>query len=253
MPSQARYHPITALLLMISVPASVFVMQQLWFLLLGSMTNSAIYLSPNTNTLTIMSLILTAVCLVWLILIWQYLRFKHKYSIKHRQNQMYALHTLQDYLAFHPMRLSTFLYLLGVLLVSIFLSSYLIAIFYHRFQIIPSEDAGRFIDSQTPMWLFALLVLICAPIYEELICRGLFWRLGQDLFGFLGSQTGIIIATSLLSSIIFVLLHFQYDYPKLLALLVVSLVLCYARQCTHSLFAPMILHSINNSLVLLLG
>ena len=70
---------------------------------------------------------------------------------------------------------------LAVLLVGIILSSGFVAILSDWLKPMPSIDVKSLVDDSTPMWLFALLVLICAPIYEELICRGLFWRLGEDI------------------------------------------------------------------------
>ena len=68
---------IIALFLMIAMIASMFVLQYTWLLLLSGIND---LLNPSfiaKNTLIIMSLILTAVSLVWIIVIWQYLRIKN--------------------------------------------------------------------------------------------------------------------------------------------------------------------------------
>ncbi|WP_114800433.1 CPBP family intramembrane glutamic endopeptidase [Moraxella canis] len=243
-----RYTPITAIFLIVAVVGSIFVFQNGWYFLLKMIADSSVASFTADNTLTIMSLVLTAVSLAWLILIWQYLRIRQLTN-----DQTQAVKLWRHYFGFEPMRLRSFLGALAVLLVSIALSSWVVVQLSDWLKPAPSMDAAQLVDQSTPMWLFALLVLICAPVYEELICRGLFWRLGEDMFSpFFTHPQSIQIAISLLSSGIFAILHFQYNYIDLIIMVAISLALCYARIRTQSVFAPMLLHSVNNSLVLLL-
>ena len=124
-----------------------------------------------------MSLILTAVSLVWIIVIWQYLRIK---TMGHTTKTTILI--WQCYFGFHAMNSKAFLKLWRFYwLVSSYQIGF-VAILSDWLKPMPSIDVKSLVDDSTPMWLFALLVLICAPIYEELICRGLFWRLGEDIF-----------------------------------------------------------------------
>lgn len=243
-----KYPAIIALCLMIAMIASMFVLQYGWLLLLSGINDLLNTSFIAKNTLTIMSLILTAVSLVWIIVIWQYLRIK---TMGHTTKTTILI--WQCYFGFYAMNSKAFFKALAILLVGIILSSGFVAILSDWLKPMPSIDVKSLVDDSTPMWLFALLVLICAPIYEELICRGLFWRLGEDIFSpFFTHQRHTNIAVSLLSSGIFSFLHFQYNYIDLVMMATLSLILCYARLSTQSIFAPMLLHSINNSLVLLL-
>lgn len=97
----------------------------------------------------------------------------------------------------------------------------------------------------TPIWLLWLSVCIIVPIYEELIFRGVLWRLCLHIFGGFRHCT---IITSVLISLLFAVLHSQYQPIEQLLLFAISLVLCYARWQSGSLVLPILLHIINNVL-----
>lgn len=243
-----RYRPMTAAALMVMVVATMFALQNGWLIILRAIANATPYHQVTDNTLLVMSVVLTAVCLVWLMVFWQYFRMQ-----KYANDAKTARQLWQQYLALMPMDGRKFWHCLWVFL-SVVLGASLIAnLLTTALSPTPSADTTALMGHDTPMWLFALMVMVCAPVYEELICRGLFWRLGQDIFSSFSNNTRhITILTSLISSLIFALLHFQYNLIDTGMMFAVALGLCYARVRTGSVFAPMILHSMNNSLVLLL-
>lgn len=243
-----RYHPAIATSLMVMVVATMFALQNGWLLILRTLADATPYHRVTDNTLLVMSVVLTAVCLVWLIVFWQYFRLK-----RYTKDAETARRLWRDYLALLPMDGRQFWRCLWVFLAIVASSSLIANLLSHILSPVPSADSTALMGHDTPMWLFALMVMVCAPIYEELICRGLFWRLGQDVFRAITDNARYItILTSVMSSLIFALLHFQYNLIDTGMMFAIALGLCYTRVRTGSVFAPMLLHSINNSLVLLL-
>ena len=87
---------------------------------------------------------------------------------------------------------------------------------------------------------------IVQPIFEELLFRGL-------LFKGLKSKLGGNL-TVLITSILFVIAHIQYDFTILILVLFPNaLILGFARLKTGNLTIPIILHCINNITVLLIN
>lgn len=82
--------------------------------------------------------------------------------------------------------------------------------------------------------LFALLGV--APVFEELLCRGV-------IFEAVRAKRGAW-AACVLSSMIFGLMHFEPQF--VLNAFIVGLLLSYIYLRTRSIFAPIILHSLNN-------
>lgn len=242
------YRPTIAVTLMAMVVATMFVLQNGWLLIMRMLADVTPYHRVTDNTLLVMSVVLTAICLVWLIVFWQYFRMR-----RHAKSTSIARQMWRDYLALRAMDGRQFWRCLWVFLIIGFAASWMTDLLTRVLSPTPSADSSVLMGHDTPMWLFALMVMVCAPIYEELICRGLFWRLGQDIFKTMTNDTHhVTILTSLVSSVIFSLLHFQYHAIDTVMMFAISLGLCYARVRTNSVFAPMLLHSINNSLVLLL-
>ena len=90
-----------------------------------------------------------------------------------------------------------------------------------------------------PIILGFISVVIIAPIAEEFIFRGfLFSQLKLTKLG----PWGAISLTSLLWTVI----HFQYELKILLVLFLFGLFLGYVRMAYQSLSLPIILHGINN-------
>lgn len=99
----------------------------------------------------------------------------------------------------------------------------------------PDLDYGRGI------WAVLALV-VAAPVLEELLCRGV-------VLGALRKRYGVVLAW-LISSLFFGVLHV---HPMLVVnAFVIGLILGYIYIVTESLWAPMILHALNNGVAYLL-
>lgn len=99
-----------------------------------------------------------------------------------------------------------------------------------------------------------LTITVFAPIGEEVLYRGLMFRAFRDgLTRYLPLKYTVWIAI-ILSAAAFALSHGNIDQkPQLGALALMGVLLAVAYQLTGSLFTTVIIHSINNSCVLLLG
>lgn len=88
--------------------------------------------------------------------------------------------------------------------------------------------------------LATLVVIVLAPIMEELFFRGYLFKAWRH--SWLG-----LTGTLLLTSGLFVLMHLgQYGWLGLLQLLVFSLILGLSREKSQSLITPWLLHFVNN-------
>lgn len=94
-----------------------------------------------------------------------------------------------------------------------------------------------------PFWLLAVAMVIIAPIYEEVIFRGFIWTgLSQSRLGVWGA--------SVLTSVIFALIHFQYGWVELVSIVLLAMLFSYARYISGSLYLPIVLHILNNGLAM---
>ncbi|MFI3327759.1 MAG: CPBP family intramembrane glutamic endopeptidase [Rikenellaceae bacterium] len=90
---------------------------------------------------------------------------------------------------------------------------------------------------------FMLLSLVCvAPLFEELLCRGIIM---EAIRGKRGAWAACVI-----SSLIFGVIHIEPQ--SMLNAFVIGLMLGYLYLRTNSIFAPIIMHSINNVLAYLI-
>lgn len=90
---------------------------------------------------------------------------------------------------------------------------------------------------------FVFAVVILAPVFEEILFRGFI------LQAFLLWAPHQRIACSLLASIIFAAMHTQYAHLQtVIALIILSLLLCAARIVSGGLKLPVFLHMLNNLL-----
>ncbi len=94
----------------------------------------------------------------------------------------------------------------------------------------------------TPSSLLLVLGIVIAPaVFEELLFRGLLLR------GLMASRlgaTGGVIA----SSILFTVVHVQYDFLNLTIVFALALSLAVVRIKTNSLWPPIALHALNNGI-----
>jgi len=95
-------------------------------------------------------------------------------------------------------------------------------------------------------WGLALTSLLLAPLLEEIIFRACgfqLWR--QTRLGMSG--------TLFLTSLLFMLIHVeQYSLPLLILMFFFGVLLGLAREKTGSLLIPLILHTLNNFLAIVL-
>jgi membrane protease YdiL (CAAX protease family) len=90
---------------------------------------------------------------------------------------------------------------------------------------------------------FALAVVVLAPVFEEILFRGFI------LQAFLLWAPRQRAGSALLASIIFAAMHTQYAHLQtIIALTVLSLLLCAARFVSGGLKLPVMLHMLNNLL-----
>ncbi len=92
---------------------------------------------------------------------------------------------------------------------------------------------------------FAFLAVVAAPVFEEVVFRGIFFRV---LWGRIG-----LVAAALVSSLVFGLVH--GILPAIIGTAIIGLYLCYMYVRTGSIIPGIILHALNNlvAVVLLLA
>ena len=88
-------------------------------------------------------------------------------------------------------------------------------------------------------WLLVLGVGVMAPILEELIFRG--FLLKEFSYTFLGTSGAVV-----LTSLIWALIHSQYDWVYLAIIFVTGLLFGIARVMSHSLLVPIVMHILFN-------
>ncbi len=100
---------------------------------------------------------------------------------------------------------------------------------------------------ETSVWpaLLWISIVILGPIFEEALFRGfLFEGLRQSRVG----AVGAIVITS----VVFASLHIQYDIYSMGQILLLAIILGIVRLKTNSLWGPMLIHSLNNLLAMIL-
>lgn len=102
---------------------------------------------------------------------------------------------------------------------------------------------GQLSENSLTVLFFMLAVVVLAPVYEEILFRGfvlhgcLLWAPQQK------------VLCSLLTSLLFAAIHMQYSHLQtLIALFLLSLLLCGARFISGGLKLPIFIHMLNNLL-----
>ena len=97
-----------------------------------------------------------------------------------------------------------------------------------------------------PLILGIISVIIVAPIIEEFLFRGfLYSQLARTRLGGWGSVC--------LSSLLWTIIHFQYEPLILMVLFIFGIFLGYIRMAYNSLALPIALHAVNNSFAFLMA
>lgn len=100
-------------------------------------------------------------------------------------------------------------------------------------------DMLKTAEGDGTVWILVIAFCVAAPISEELLARGFLYRGWSDSFL---RVPGAII----LSSVVWTVLHLQYDWFGLLNVLSLGLWFGYLRYRTHSTYLTMVLHGLNN-------
>lgn len=104
-------------------------------------------------------------------------------------------------------------------------------------------DPGEFMRSLsgTKHLPVTLVLIICAPVLEELIFRGYFFKAWRH------TRLGLS-GTLLLTSLLFTGLHAgQYGWSILAMIFTLSIILGLAREKSGSVWVPIIIHALNNA------
>jgi len=109
----------------------------------------------------------------------------------------------------------------------------------------PTQDVASFFSPLQPLWFQSLaffLIVVVAPVSEEMMYRGLLFRSLQ--------RTYPLVVAAFWSGLIFGMIHIQPNTIIPLAFLGFLLARCLA--ATGSLWMPILLHSFNNLIAFLL-
>ena len=142
---------------------------------------------------------------------------------------------LKEYLALRSIKLTTFISVLGITVVLLFLSGLLLTgLGQTKF----TEDLTQaYKNSSVPVLLAAV---IFAPIFEEIFFRGFLFA------GFRTSKIGVM-GTVLLTAALWALLHAtQYNSWELLVIFGLGVAFGVVRWKTNSLYASLAMHSLWN-------
>ncbi|HDU4996596.1 TPA: CPBP family intramembrane metalloprotease [Klebsiella aerogenes] len=106
---------------------------------------------------------------------------------------------------------------------------------------------GKGVQPTQPQLLEIFLLLLVVPFYEEVIYRGC-------LFGLVNCITKNILVSSLVTSLVFSLMHTQYNSIAVhVMLFFMSIILVNVRVKTNGLYSPMLVHSGMNALVIMIN
>jgi uncharacterized protein len=106
----------------------------------------------------------------------------------------------------------------------------------------PSEQLPSGLENADQNLLVAIatgmLLIVVAPLAEEIFFRGFLYQAFRNSFG--------VLPGALLSAVIFGAIHFEFF--KLVQLAILGVILALLFEKTRSLWSPIILHAVNNSL-----
>jgi len=100
-------------------------------------------------------------------------------------------------------------------------------------------DVLKSAQADGALWLLVIAFAVAAPLWEELFARGWLYRGWSE--SFLGPYGAIA-----LSSIVWTVMHLQYDWFFLCEVLSIGLLFGYLRFRTGSIWLTILLHGLNN-------
>ncbi|HVF09666.1 MAG TPA: CPBP family intramembrane glutamic endopeptidase [Abditibacteriaceae bacterium] len=147
-----------------------------------------------------------------------------------------ASNTWRDYLALHPVSSRTLLVWSGVVCLFAIASDTLTSLLGRP--IVPEFMQKAYATAQIVPLLW-IAFIIFAPVFEELFFRGFLFR---GLFHTKLGAAGTIVITSLLWAVI----HIQYDAYGIFSIFIVGLLLGWARVRTNSIYPCIAMHCLMN-------
>ena len=149
---------------------------------------------------------------------------------------------IRQYLALTPFSWVTAGPMIGILVIFM-LSSQVLTNWLDK---TPLDFVDPLYQSVSSVWLLVIAMVIVAPIYQELVFRGLSWSAISEQFS---KSRGTVIA-SIVTSIIFAVIHLQYGLYEITTIMLLALIFCYARIKSGSVLLPILLHIINNGVAM---
>lgn len=150
--------------------------------------------------------------------------------------------SIKEYLAFYPFRWSTLFGLLGLLFLFLVASETAM----QALDVNPMQFVDALYATAEPLWLLVFAMVVVAPLYEELIFRGLLWT---EIRGQVAGKRGVWLA-SVVSSVLFAVIHLQYDVYGMATITLLALLFCYARVKSGTLWVPILIHMVNNAIAM---
>ena len=148
----------------------------------------------------------------------------------------------KDYLAWHDVRLRTQSTWMGILVAFMILADLAAELAGVDFG---GDSMVKLFQATHPAWLFWIAAVVAAPLFEEVMFRGLLFRGFQA--SFLG--TG---GTVVLTAVLWAVMHIQYNLYGMGFIAATGILFGLARARTGSLLVPMALHAALNFSDLLL-
>lgn len=152
----------------------------------------------------------------------------------------------RQYLALKPFSLATGIGFLGLLLLFMIASQALTFLLDAE----PSAFVAPLYSSVSSVWLLVVAIVIIAPLYEELVFRGILWSAIAEQFAGPNSKLSGAVIASIVTSVIFAVIHLQYGVYEISTIVLLALIFCYARFKSGSLLLPMLMHIINNGVAM---
>ncbi len=143
---------------------------------------------------------------------------------------------VSDYLALRRPNVRQLLIWLGVLVGFMIVSDSLTLIIGRP--IVHESMVTAYETSVLPPLLF-FVIIVCAPLSEEILFRGFLFK------GWKSSPIGPVGAT-ILTSLLWAIIHVQYDWYGITTIFVGGLMLGAARIHTRSIWVPILMHAVMN-------
>lgn len=138
-------------------------------------------------------------------------------------------------LALEPIGLGRLVFWVVVILLAIFLFTEL-----PQWMIgISDREALGWLKSLRPVWLAVLLLVVIAPVSEEIVFRGFFYG------GLAPSRIGPVGAI-LFTSLVWAAMHVQYAWPVMVQIFVYGVIFGVVRWRSGSLWPPLVAHGLIN-------